>query len=272
MVDRLKIKGSRIDMEADKELFFAILFVSALFVVLAIGVGFSLTLISKQRITHQIAMKDRQLTYEKELREAQTAVSDMVMTQIGRELHDGINNTILSAKILLDQAVMEGHASAPSVQPSIDLLQGVIAEVRQLSRSLSTDVVKSRGFIRSIESELTRLRFMPHLEIESRLAFEEGSITPDQQLMLFRIFQELVSNTLKHAEASLIRVQIESSANFIFVFSDNGKGFDWEQVLQGGDANGLRNIQRRAEIAGFKHQIITAPGQGCKYEFYIQRI
>jgi signal transduction histidine kinase len=85
---------------------------------------------------------------------------------------------------------------------------------------------------------------------------------------LFAIVQEMVTNALKHAAASHIRVQLtETATDLQLVIADNGKGFEVEPVLRhyaGRGSLGLLNIRERAELIGGQLSLASAPGRGTR--------
>ena len=82
------------------------------------------------------------------------------------------------------------------------------------------------------------------------------------QTNLYRIVQEQLTNILKHAQASKVKILIRLTKKLIKLnISDNGKGFD---MLTLKDGIGLENIKRRAEMFSGKCEIKSSPGNGCE--------
>ena len=90
----------------------------------------------------------------------------------------------------------------------------------------------------------------------------EPVLNKDQRLMVFRIFQEVLNNALKHSQATNIDVSLQGQGRFLLCLKDNGVGFDTEEMLQSGKGAGLRNIPKRAALAGMECRTDTAKGQG----------
>jgi signal transduction histidine kinase len=88
-------------------------------------------------------------------------------------------------------------------------------------------------------------------------------------ISLYRIIQELITNTIKHAEASEIDIVIKNEGNtFILEYSDNGKGFDAEKIQMHG--LGTQNIQSRLLMINASHIIDTAEGKGFRFIIYLE--
>src|SRR5690606_16225639 len=93
-----------------------------------------------------------------------------------------------------------------------------------------------------------------------------SNLQKNQELMVFRIFQEMVQNTLRHSKAKEMILLVDNAAGgFLLEFRDNGNGFDVDSVMNSHRASGLRNMQKRANLAQLSFEIQSAPGQGCLY-------
>jgi len=88
---------------------------------------------------------------------------------------------------------------------------------------------------------------------------DEPHLDPDQKVVLYRIFQEAMSNALKHARADRIDVSLMNGGQVRLRIQDNGVGFS---VGTDTDGHGLSNIKRRAELIGFRVHLVSAPGEG----------
>jgi signal transduction histidine kinase len=86
----------------------------------------------------------------------------------------------------------------------------------------------------------------------------------DRELMAFRIFQEIITNNIKHAKATKMEILLNIESTILGV-SDNGKGFDLQSTLNSNRASGIKNILKRAQLAGFTCNIDSKPNLGCSY-------
>ena len=91
----------------------------------------------------------------------------------------------------------------------------------------------------------------------------EPTLSKDARTVAFRIFQEVFSNALRHADAGHIYISLKGKDAFYLQVRDDGKGFDKEEALQASEGMGLRNMPRRAALAGLECSIDTAPQKGC---------
>ncbi len=180
--------------------------------------------------------------------------------EIGKELHDNINQILASAKLYLELGLQkkEDPILFQKTNENIDL---AIEEIRQLSQSLvapSLGNVSLVGIIKELIDKFTSATALTfHFELED---FNEEMITDDLRLSLYRIIQEQVNNILKHAEAKNVFIKLGSvSGQVVLSIRDDGIGFDPSASRSG---IGLRNITNRAKFYSGDTQIISAPQQG----------
>ncbi|HTN16203.1 MAG TPA: ATP-binding protein, partial [Chitinophagaceae bacterium] len=148
---------------------------------------------------------------------------------------------------------------------SVSLSQ-IAQQVQQLSHSLNNNWVAQHGLISSIAQELERLRANATIDFEYTDHTETAlTLSTDKQIILFRVFQEILNNALKHAKASRIMVSLENRNGFQLGISDNGKGFDVAQQMSRSKGMGLGNIVNRAQIIGFDCTISSQNNTGTSF-------
>lgn len=181
---------------------------------------------------------------------------------IALELHDGIGQ-ILTALINHIKHSADDASQADNHQ-SVDLAQTALAEVRRMSRALRPSVLDDLGLEAALRWLIRTTSESSGLDIE--LAWKEPDVELDKQTetLVFRIVQEALTNTVKHAEASRARVVVESGDRLLQVsISDNGVGFDADEVLSASDRGfGARGMRDRAELFGGKLHVESEPGAG----------
>jgi two-component system, NarL family, sensor kinase len=94
---------------------------------------------------------------------------------------------------------------------------------------------------------------------------EQDRLAENKEIMLYRIVQEMVNNTLKHAEARKINLDIKILPEMLDIkYSDDGKGFDFKQKLES-ESIGLKSIQSRVDFLNGKLTVVSRPGEGVNY-------
>ncbi|MEP6727455.1 MAG: ATP-binding protein, partial [Bacteroidota bacterium] len=138
------------------------------------------------------------------------------------------------------------------INDSKHLISKAIQDLRDLSRSLNTDYVIEMGLLRSVEYELELIKRTGTLETLLRVEGNPHRLEQQQELIFFRIVQEILHNIIKHAKATLVDVFVQFEPEmFTLTVTDNGIGFDASK-LEASDYSGfglgIRNMHNRAKM------------------------
>jgi PAS domain S-box-containing protein len=192
-------------------------------------------------------------------------VQEKEREEIGRELHDNINQILASAKLYLDIAKNgdEVHA-ASALSKSYDNIILVMGEIRKLSKQLVRPEFDT-SLEESLKDMTGELQAVALFEIEFCCAqFNEQLVDESIKLMIYRIVQEQLNNILKYAEASHVKIQLKTDKeNVYLLIKDDGVGFDSNEKSKG---IGLRNINHRVRFHQGTVSIRSKPGAGCRLE------
>jgi PAS domain S-box-containing protein len=220
-----------------------------------------------RNITERIGL-ERQLMEEKVNRQRQIAratinTQERERSEIGKELHDNVNQILASAKLFLSSPFIEGDEREKFTGKAVDHINMAIEEIRKLSKSLVSPSAADLGIIETINDMIADIRITRKMDIRFNYgSFDESTIDNGLKLTIYRIIQEQVNNILKYADASSFTISIKDANNqLILTITDNGKGFDYNQKRKG---IGLNNIINRADVFNGKVTIRTAPGEGCR--------
>jgi PAS domain S-box-containing protein len=211
----------------------------------------------EQRLLEQEIGKQRLLT------QATIDGQEKERKEIGKELHDNINQILSTTKLYLDLA--ENTASGQTAEMigmgSKNIMEA-INEIRKLSRSLVPPTLGDLGLIESVRDlceNFSNTRTFG-VKFEHR-NIREKQLADNQKLMLFRIIQEQTNNIVKHAKAKNVIISLRASKGSINLeITDDGQGFNLKKTKK---SVGLTNIINRAELFNGKVDIITAPKKGC---------
>ncbi len=222
----------------------------------------SLADITEQRKLSQ-QLIEQEIQKQKLITQATIDGQEKERLEIGKELHDNINQHLNTTRLYLEVA---GEKATGEVLEMISLahknLAAIVDEIRLLSQSLVPPTLGDLGLVESIQDLCDSLRRTHSYRIEFRHRQFSGEELPGNiKLMIFRIIQEQVSNIIRHAQARTIRIRLQSDAeNIVFSVADDGQGFDPQRYKKG---MGLSNISNRASLFGGRVEINAAPGQGC---------
>ncbi len=190
--------------------------------------------------------------------------------RVARELHDGVNQLIASAKMRL-RKVEAGEVSLNPAAREIlarcsRLLVQALEENRRIAHNLRPSDLDEFGLAAASRNFCEELRSRTKLKVKYSIARIDQRLAPALELNLFRIMQEAVNNIEKHAHAREVRLRIAFHGNSIVLkIQDDGRGFDSKRGKAGKGKRrgiGLTNMRERAEFLGGTCTVESAPKQG----------
>jgi PAS domain S-box-containing protein len=188
--------------------------------------------------------------------------------RIASELHDSIGQSISAVKFSLENALRElGEKASQSdgtyLQNAIVKLRDTMEEVRRISMDLRPSMLDDLGLIATINWFCRDLQsLIPDIEISKKIEAAEKEIPADLKIVIFRIIQEALNNTVKHAHASHASILLKKADDTLeLLIEDDGQGFAMEPE-SGGHRFGLDNMRERASLSGGRLTIESTQGTG----------
>jgi two-component system sensor histidine kinase UhpB len=177
--------------------------------------------------------------------------------RLALELHDEIGQVLTGLTFQL--AAAHGQNSAAAVSEANNTVQRLTEQVRQLALDLRPVVLDSHGLLAAVEWHL--VRFQQRTGITVHLSHENVSqrYAPEVEIAAFRVVQEAMTNIARHADVSDAWVTLFSESQLLVVISDQGRGFNPEQI---GESSGLGGMRERVELLGGSWVLEAAPGAG----------
>ena len=189
--------------------------------------------------------------------------------EISRELHDEVLQILAGINVRLAALKRTTDPDALHLGRDIDQSQQLVARsievVHSFARKLRPPMLDDLGLIPSLRSFIKNLPHDDGLRIRLRAIPEVESLPPLQRMTLYRVAQEALTNTVRHAEARNASITITKNATSVrLVARDDGKSFPVERVLASNVQNrlGLVGMRERVEIAGGAFAIRSSPGNG----------
>lgn len=253
---------------SNAEIIFYVILVSIIvFCALSIGIIYFILEYQRKKFVHQKEKQQLQIQFQQTLIESQHEIQEQTVNVVSQEIHDNIGQVLSLAKLNIGTIdICQPETAQIKINDSRDLVGKAIQDLRNLARSMSTGYITEMGLLRSIEYEVEMIRksgaFLPQLHVEGHVI----KINPQQELILFRILQELINNIIKHAAAKKVDIRIVFTEELLNItVIDNGKGFDTTQLTYTGNSPfglGLRNMKNRAQLIGADFSISSIPGTG----------
>jgi len=245
------------------------LVISGTILLMTLVVFFVLFLFRYQKRQFQHIEEKRQLQsqFTQTLLQTQLEIQEQTLKNISQEIHDNIGQVLSLAKLNINTM----NSSEPvtlqeKINDSKHLISKAIQDLRDLSRSLNADYVIEMGLLRSVEYELELIKRTGTLETELRTEGKVYRLEQQQELILFRIVQEILHNIIKHAKATLIDVFVQyEPQQFTLTVADNGIGFDaskLEAADYSGFGLGIRNMNNRAKMINTDFKLNSTINKG----------
>jgi hypothetical protein len=208
----------------------------------------------------------QQKAFDEEIAQTQTEIQEETLKHIGRELHDNVGQLLAFASMQLNMLTSQINDDLKEkVSDTSNVIKESLQEVRALSKSLNTDVILNAGFEESITNELNRLKRMKLMEVElisvgNKVVFKNNK----DAIILFRIIQEFMSNSVKYSKAKHLSILLDYSEEMLLILvKDDGVGFDMETVKNGA---GLINMKSRAELIESTFSLTSKPNKGVQLQ------
>lgn len=202
------------------------------------------------------------------LLQSQIEIQEQTLQHISRELHDNLGQIASLIKINLNTLQFEqAEKTREQIEDTKELTRRLITDLKLLSLSIGNDNILYNGLPNGIENELKRMdkigKFSTHFEQKGY----SKSTNNRNELILYRIFQEILNNVIKHSLAKEIKVTLEETNTLLILcITDDGKGFD---VNANSGGSGLRNIKTRASLIEAALSIVSQPGKGTSIEIKV---
>jgi signal transduction histidine kinase len=219
---------------------------------------------NRRKKKHQEETVMMQRNFENELLKTQVEVQEQTLKTVAYDLHDNIGQLLSLTTITLSSINLgDNENTAGKIALIEDLTMRSIKEVKALSRLLHGEEIVSRGLKAAIAFELEWLKRSDKFKITFDHHITAYDIDSAKETILFRLFQETINNIIQHARATEININLQTtSASLKLTISDNGQGFNVDEILHRKAGMGLHNIINRSAMINGTASIISAPLKG----------
>jgi signal transduction histidine kinase len=217
----------------------------------------------------QVLDRTEEIFFERRKNDVISQAEEGEKKKIARELHDGLGQNMVLLNLLF-QSLKPTIEQEDQYNEVSNLLQGCIRELKEIAYSLLPPELEN-GFLNAINRFSNRINALGKINfvIEIQDGFVETDFGSIDKFNLYRIVQEFINNSMKHAQAQVLIFEIQKTASDILItISDDGVGFDMEKVEKG---LGLQNLQHRMKMSNIKGRMESIPGQGSKLIMQISK-
>ncbi len=214
------------------------------------------------------AQKIRELEKDKQIAVAESLLQgqEEERERITKDLHDGLGGLLSGVKLSLSNmksnVVISGE-NAEAFQRSLDLLNTSIKELRRVAHNMMPEALLKSGLDTALNDYCRSINASSDVKVTYQGYGMETQPDNSVSLIIYRVIQELINNSLKHANASEILVQVVlRDGGASVTVEDNGKGFDI-QHLKTSEGAGWKNIKSRVDYLKGTIDVKSEPGKGC---------
>ncbi len=214
----------------------------------------------KIKLQEQLAIQQKER--ERSITSATITAQETERAELGRELHDNINQILVTALLFLDNIISTQKVDFDRLKYIKEIISESIKEIRKITKGLVPPALDNIGLIASVEGVISNVKSVSGIIFNTSFNdFFEDMISEDLKLMIYRIVQEQLNNIVKHAEATRVDISLtllEDNTIKLWI-KDNGKGYNLSDKPNG---VGLQNIKTRAALHYGEVTINTSLGNG----------
>lgn len=215
-----------------------------------------------------VRLRRRYLDLHRSGNKSRLQLLEQERTRIAADLHDELGPILSAAKFKITEVEPPVEEDRQLLQQAAGHLNDIISRIRQISNNLMPNTLLRKGPEKAIAEYIQMLR---SAGLPFAVRFVSGNIPrlPEENAIhIYRILQEIIHNTLKHAKATELRIRLcTKSDRLIMICTDNGVGFNAGQVAAGTRGLGLQNLLLRSEMLGGAMFLDTKPGKGTRIMF-----
>ncbi|MEM6829721.1 MAG: ATP-binding protein [Bacteroidota bacterium] len=222
----------------------------------------------KRSLKKKLSIQKLKIDQQREVLKATLASQEKLGSRLGTELHDKVGAMLSTIKMNLQ--VSQRNNSLDSLPEVIDYLTETIGQIRSISHEMMPVILKKYGLKMAIDELFEKVNDGGKLKAVIS-HWDEITLGEKEDVMLYRIIQELTNNSLKHADAKNIDLSCEKNdCSLLITFLDDGIGFP-AQVLEKADGIGLWNIMNRAQAIHADVNFGNREGSGAIVELAINQ-
>lgn len=193
-----------------------------------------------------------------------TQAQEAEYRRLSMDLHDELGQSLTSIllRIKMIQAEENEEKMRQSLDDLLEIVSGVLQEVRRLSRNLRPIVLENMGLIPAMEWYVENFEKQTGITTYFKYNAERKRFSEQMETLVYRILQEALNNVAKHSGADYVSVSVSYQRNrFVVSLRDNGKGMTEEEQFTG---LGMIGMRERARMLNGSLRVRTEPGHGTQ--------
>jgi signal transduction histidine kinase len=219
--------------------------------------------------TSAIVRQQRKVSYWQQARiAAEINTLEAERKRIAGDLHDELGPMLSAIKLQINHLEPEDETETAVLEKSSKQIDIIIQRFREISYDLLPNTLVRKGFIKATHEFVSKIKTLHPLQIE--FTSTDFSLTAEREVNMYRVVQEIIQNTIKHARATILKINIITKEKSIFLQTkDDGIGFNYSEKSLEAKGVGLLSLQSRAQLLGGQLIVHTQPGSGTTFEIEI---
>lgn len=210
--------------------------------------------------------EEMRVRFSEQLLASKVEIQEHTLQHVSRELHDNLGQMASLIKINLNTVQLKNaEAAEAKLANTKELVKQLITDLKLLSVSLSTDKINKLGLLRALKLEEEKIQKIGLFEVKLIHPESMPIIDGEKEIIIYRMVQEILNNTIKHSQAKKIAILANyNKNNFELSISDDGVGFEVEKLMADSNemGNGLINLKSRAKVINADFNVQSTPGKG----------
>lgn len=191
---------------------------------------------------------------------------DAERKRISKEVHDSLGQTLSATALNMDKINQEISVLSPKQQDRFvnltDLINQAVSESRNIAHNLMPSTLNDFGYSLAVENMIESLKGATDTQFKFYTNYSSGRLDQPTELGLYRITQEAVNNSIKHAQAKTVTVQLMCYPDLIILtIEDDGTGFDSKNASEM-SRFGLNSMENRARSLNAEFSLASKIGKG----------
>ena len=200
---------------------------------------------------------------------AEIATLEKERARIASDLHDELGPILSSIKFKINSIDINNEEDKFQLEKASTHIDDIIHRMREISNGLMPNTLLRKGPVFAVEEFINQIIKTDKLLIEFK-HYDIPEIPREKAIHLYRIIQEIIHNTVKHARAGKLKIELKSvNGSLVLLSEDNGAGFDYPAASKEHYGLGLRNLLSRTELLEGSMFVDSKPGKGTKFTIEI---
>jgi signal transduction histidine kinase len=207
----------------------------------------------------------RYIRLQKERILAEITIQEKERKRIATDLHDGLGPILSSVKLNINSIDIASESDKVIIDKAGKHIDEIISSMRQISYNLLPNTLERKGLLAALKEFTTLINGKKILQIDLQV-LKNFPIPKEKEIHIFRMIQEIVHNTMKHAQAKHLKIGLGQEEGFLLILAkDDGRGFDVSKAKGESMGLGLKSLESRTEILNGQLIIESKLTQGTEH-------